>query len=121
MKVVGHIFRVSSPKLGNIGNHDVLVLRHDRKSGECVVKTITSMEHEHVDPRTHAKVMRYDFKALDQARRGIVFPVPKKVLGSRHWSAIHNNPYVVKDTELQPRRVCKKDEVSWKYLKVVWH
>ena len=30
MKVVGHIFRVSSPKLGNIGNHDVVVLRHDR-------------------------------------------------------------------------------------------
>lgn len=71
------------------GGHDVIVLSINKKNNTARVKTITSLEHE------TSKGIRYDFRALDKAKKGEILPIPIKDLNSSHYSGINHRPIIV--------------------------
>lgn len=76
MSRIGRIYRVSGRRLGIGVDHDVVV-GESTKDGTVRVKTVTSLEHMGKSGK-----VRYDFKALEQAKKGIVVPLPISVIGS---------------------------------------
>lgn len=114
MSRIGRIYRVSGRRLGIGVDHDVVVVGESTEGGTVRVKTVTSLEHVGKSGK-----VRYDFKALEQAKKGIVVPLPISVIGSRHWSGIHMKGIVVNDSDLRERKVCKEEKLPGRWLKVI--
>lgn len=70
--------------------HFVLITRYNPKLNLCRVKTITSLEHEDENG-----ILKYDFKALEEAKNGYIQPVSIKKLRTKHWSGISNKSIVI--------------------------
>ena len=75
--------------------HYVLITRYNPKLNLCRVKTITSLEHEDENG-----IFKYDFKALNEAKSGIIQPVPINKLRTKHRSGISNKSIVIKLNKL---------------------
>ena len=111
---IGKIYRVDGGRLGLRFGHDVVVVGEDAKFGTVKVRTITSLEHGGHDGRMH-----YDFKALEQAKRGRIIPIPVSDIGSCHWSGIHMEEHVVFESDLREREICSKESVPKRWVKVI--
>lgn len=100
---INRVYRVNNKFLGikHDGYHNVIVIWIDHETKVAVVKIITSLEHLSKN-KYGKKKMLYDYKALKQAKRGIITPYPVKTLNTRHWSGIFNKPKLIEFNKLIP-------------------
>lgn len=90
------VYRVDNKYLGIKlpGFHHVIVVWKNGKLQIARVKTITSLEHERRNKE--GKIfLKYDEKALKEAKYGYITPYSIKELGTKHWSAISNSSKVI--------------------------
>ena len=107
-----HVYHISrSKKYNGMEGHDVVVLKHFKRTKWSKVKSITSLERE----KGPNKIEFIDF-ALKRARRGKITPVPINEIRTRHWSGIDDRAQFVKDSDLERRRYTKKAKIKKKYL-----
>ncbi len=99
------VYKISNRYLGLRfpGIHHVIVIWKNGKLQIARVKTITSLETEVVN-KNGKKVLKYDMKALNQAKNGEIRPYSIKELGTKHWSGISNKSKVVSLKHLQNTR-----------------
>lgn len=82
-------------KIKHPGSHDVIIVWKNPYINLCRVKTITSLEHGSKNN------IRYDFKALNQAKHGVITPYPFNILNTCHWSGVYNNSKIVQISKLK--------------------
>lgn len=110
---INKVYNVNNEDLGipNRGSHNVIIVWFNKLKQICRVKTITSLEHEVKDEngnlvyyfrngRRYLKY-KYDFRALNQAKKGIITPYSINQLGTNHWSGIHNKSIVISFSKLK--------------------
>lgn len=96
-----------------IEGHDVVVVRHFKKTKWSKVRSITSLEKK----SRKSKKMEWVDSALRRAKDGKIVPVPLSEVKTRHWSGIDNRERFVKDSDLERRAFAKKARIKDKYLK----
>ena len=117
MRFINHnkVYWVSNEKLkiNKKGGHYVIITRFNRKLNLCRVKTITSLEHKNMKTNK----FEYDYKALSEAKNGIINPVPIKDLNSHNWSGIYNKSIVISIDKLGRCNKRMKKPISYIYKK----
>ncbi len=103
------VYFVNAKDLGLSTGHNVIVVKKHIFSNKVDVKTITSLEHESSKSKTG---YLYDFKALNQAKKGKLIPIPINELNSQHYSAINNVNIITIN-----KNALKKDKLQYKYPK----
>ena len=106
------VYNVDNSDLGinAYGSHYVIIVWFNKIKQICRVKTITSLEHQSKDKNGNLVFLNrngkkypkfeYDYKALNEAKRGIITPYSIKQLGTSHWSGIHNKSVVISFNKL---------------------
>ena len=106
-----HIYHLPKGKgYKGIEGHDVVVVKHFKKTKWSKVKSITSLEKEKKGN------LGWVDSALHRAKNGKITPVPMNEIKTRHWSGIDRREKFVRDSDLERRCFAKKARVKKKYL-----
>lgn len=115
------VYNVDNSKLGIPveGSHNVIIVWFNKIKQICRVKTITSLERQERDKDGNLVFVyrngkrypqyKYDFVALNKAKRGIITPYSIKQLGTKHWSGVHNESKVISFNSL---KVCNNKRLK---------